>query len=320
MKNLEIIKNFKKASKELNIDYNECLEKIITQYINTDPVFKTYFEKKEEIIKTIIKSYTKDYKSILTIQKELGLSQKYVTTILNKNKVLKNTRKKTALFNIHYFEKIDSSEKAYFLGLLLADGNVNEKRKSVRIGLQEEDSYILEKFKKAISSNNEVYFCHKPLSYPNRKHKKVFEVTSEKFYNDLTNLGIVPRKSLIVKYPVINSFFEKDLIRGILDGDGCIYISKNKKKYDQCRISWLGTYDVCNGILKYFKQHDIKLFINKKENIYSVGTSKKSDIIKICNILYNNTDLYLKRKFDKFILIKNSLKDYDQDKIIHLKN
>ena len=309
MTNLEIIKNFKKASKELNIDYNKCLEEIIKQYIETNFIFKNYFEKKEEIIKTIIKSYKEDYKSALTIQKELGLSQKYVTKILNDNKILRKVKQKTANFNIHYFEKIDSSEKAYFLGLLLADGNVNEKRKSVRIGLQEEDGYILERFKKAINSDNEVYFCHKPLNYPNRKHKKVFEITSEKFYNDLNNLGIVPRKSLIVKYPNINSFFEKDFIRGILDGDGCIYIGKDKKGYDQCSINWLGTYDVCNGILKYFEQHDIQLYINKKESIYSVATSKKIDIIKIYNILYDNTDLYLERKFNKFILLKNDLKN-----------
>lgn len=304
MTNLEVIKSFKQACKALNIDYDKCLETIVSYHISTDLTFKNYFEKKEKIDAAIVKAYTEDYKSALTIQKELGLSQKYVAKVLSKHKVLKRSRQKTATFHIHYFEQIDTAEKAYFLGLLLADGNVNEKRKSVRIGLQEEDGYILERFKEAICSDNEVYFCHKPLKYPNRQHKKVFEVTSAKFYNDLNNLGIVPKKSLVVKYPTINPIFEKDLIRGMLDGDGCIYIGKDKKGYNQYRINWLGTYDVCVGIFKYFEYCNIPLFIHKKETIYSVGTSKKSDIIKICNILYYETDLYLKRKFEKFLLLK----------------
>lgn len=299
-----ILKDFKQSCKKLGRNYEDTLQFIISQYLNVDLVFKEYFDNKKKLEDLVLKYYVDDNKSALTIQKELKLSQKEVFKILTKHNVKRTVKQKTPTFDINYFQNIDTGEKAYFLGLLLADGNVNEKRKSVRIGLQEQDGYILERFKKAIKSENEVYFCHKPLKYPNRKHKKVFEVTSIKFYKDLNNLGIVPKKSLIVKYPTINPIFEKDLIRGMLDGDGCIYIGKDKKGYNQFRITWLGTYAVCVGIFKYFEYCNIPLFIHKKENIYSVGTSKKSDIIKICNILYYDTDLYLKRKFDKFLLLK----------------
>lgn len=300
------LKDLKQGCKDLSIDYEKTLQTIVTDYLNQNSIFKEYFSNKIKLETTVLRSYVEDNKAALTIQKELNLSQQQIFKILNNHKVKRSRRQKTPNFDIHYFEDINTNEKAYFLGLLLADGNVNEKRKSVRIGLQEGDSYILEEFKKAIKSPNEVYFCHKPNKYPTRQHKRVLEITSIKFYNDLNKLGMVPRKSLIIKYPSINKIFEKDLIRGLLDGDGCIYIGKDKKNYNQYRVSWLGTKDLCEGIHKYFSNKNIKLSIHKKENIYSTGTSKKEDIIKICDLLYKDTNLYLTRKYDKYMLIKTN--------------
>ena len=51
--------------------------------------------------------------------------------------------------NEDYFDVIDSEDKAYFLGLLFADGcNIRCGGKHiVRIRLQEKDKYILDRFK-----------------------------------------------------------------------------------------------------------------------------------------------------------------------------
>lgn len=65
-------------------------------------------------------------------------------------------------FNKNYFEKIDSEDKAYFLGLLYADGcnstSATQNHASIVLNLQEGDKEILEKFMKYINSN-------KPLLY-----------------------------------------------------------------------------------------------------------------------------------------------------------
>ena len=48
--------------------------------------------------------------------------------------------------NYQFFEKIDSEEKAYFLGFIYSDGCVQSN--SVTLKLQKKDIIILEKMKK----------------------------------------------------------------------------------------------------------------------------------------------------------------------------
>ena len=48
--------------------------------------------------------------------------------------------------NKNFFNKIDTEEKAYFLGFLYADGYNNTDRNSVALSLKEDDKEILEKY------------------------------------------------------------------------------------------------------------------------------------------------------------------------------
>ena len=60
------------------------------------------------------------------------------------NKIYKKTWSKYP-FNIHFFDEINTEEKAYILGFLYADGYNMEERNTVAISLKKEDSYILER-------------------------------------------------------------------------------------------------------------------------------------------------------------------------------
>lgn len=84
--------------------------------------------------------------SSLKVSKIINYSKRTVLNVLKRNniKARKNIRNKKYYFNENYFEDINSSDKAYFLGLLTADGNVS---KAVNISLQKPDEYILEIFK-----------------------------------------------------------------------------------------------------------------------------------------------------------------------------
>lgn len=49
-------------------------------------------------------------------------------------------------YNRHIFDEINSSEKAYWLGFIIADGYLNEDKNMLRIKLGSIDKHHLEKF------------------------------------------------------------------------------------------------------------------------------------------------------------------------------
>ena len=49
-------------------------------------------------------------------------------------------------YNRHIFDNIDSAEKAYWLGFIVADGYLNDDKNMLRIKLGDKDKIHLEKF------------------------------------------------------------------------------------------------------------------------------------------------------------------------------
>ncbi len=49
-------------------------------------------------------------------------------------------------YNRHIFDNIDSAEKAYWLGFIIADGYLNDDKNMLRIKLGDKDKIHLEKF------------------------------------------------------------------------------------------------------------------------------------------------------------------------------
>ncbi|HEX5186476.1 MAG TPA: hypothetical protein VFV86_06260, partial [Nitrososphaeraceae archaeon] len=130
-------------------------------------------------------------------------------------------------FNYNYFDIIDTEDKAYFLGLLYADGNNCNKRGVVRLELQSSDVNILEKFNKYIDN-------HKPIRYTNKHNynKAEIELVSKSFSFQLSKLGCVPNKSLILRFPTeyqVPYDLTHHFVRGYFDGDGCLSSSIPKR-------------------------------------------------------------------------------------------
>jgi hypothetical protein len=204
--------------------------------------------------------------------------------------------------NENYFEKIDTNEKAYWLGLLFADGYVRKRKQCNKkykqggvmgVSLKNGDEYLLEKL---IVDLESTYKLTKQIKDGFLSYK--LEINSSKMVNDLINLGCVPNKSLILTPPILKDKFVPHFIRGYFDGDGSI------GKYDgRVKFSLLGTKELLAWVLNFFKDKGMKTTpkISKKKNIYSIQVNSKSDIELIENILYNfSSDYYLKRKKDKF--------------------
>lgn len=131
---------------------------------------------------------------------------------------------KQAILNHHYFSQIDSNEKAYWLGLLAADGNVQikEGRYTVSIGLRAQENYLIEEFAKAVETDKTVKEYINSSGFqrkdgqPHRTCRIVLH--SKIMVEDLMSHGIVPRKSLIYnQMPNIEDRYMSHFIRGFFD-------------------------------------------------------------------------------------------------------
>lgn len=162
------------------------------------------------------------------IGKKFACKPEKISEVLRNNDVqIKKNRTTNRLLNEDYFNSIDSPTKAYFLGLLFTDGSVCNDRKrqtNISIGLQESDKAILERLKKELNSGS-------ALNYSKRKGKNGefnFSVRSNKIANDLAKYNIIPNKTYLIDNLILPVGYEKDFIRGFIDGDGSIYFSANR--------------------------------------------------------------------------------------------
>ena len=138
--------------------------------------------------------------------------------------------------NYHYFDFIDTEEKAYWLGFLAADGWIGKNDKAnagvVGVELQYGDINHLKKFNKAIQGNYKITDRWKTCSISTNKEKKnhtcVLRIFSLTMYNALVNLGFTNNKSFDYSIPLIPQELIRHFIRGYFDGNGCFSFSKHR--------------------------------------------------------------------------------------------
>ena len=123
-----------------------------------------------------------------------------------------------------------------------------------------------------------------------------FAINSMKMSKDLEKLGIVPRKSLILKPPIIDEKYYLPFILGYFDGDGSIC---KLKQYNNYEWSIQGTKEMLNWINSVL-QLDCKLRQrnpNSNLNNYYISIRGTNKIYNILYKLYNSCNIHLERKY-----------------------
>lgn len=196
------------------------------------------------------------------------------------------------------FFSIWSPEMAYVFGLILTDGCVSD---AGVISLCINDRELLEKVKKALRSEHKITLS---------KHQKglyYFHFAREKLVADLAKLGVLPRKSLTIKFPKVPERYLVDFIRGVFDGDGSVMLNKKSKNFPLVTKFFSGSEDFINGIeikLQELSMPKRTIYQQKTKNgIYYTIVYGHKNSIKLFNILYKDTqnELFLERKYRKFL-------------------
>lgn len=212
--------------------------------------------------------------------------------------------------NQEYFKKIDSEDKAYFLGLMYADGYNDEKNHRLVISLQERDGDILETFRAKIEYGGKLGFIPANNKTYMRQNQYSLSIRSHEISKDLKNLGCWQKKSLTLKFPTekqVPSHLVHHFLRGYWDGDGCI-------EKGCFRTEIVSTKDFCSSVRSLIDTIlDIQT-ISKRANKYSkneityrLRSRNKLDTIKILDWLYKDASIFLKRKHNIYLKVDREL-------------
>lgn len=217
-------------------------------------------------------------------------------------------------FNENYFEKIDTEDKAYFLGFIMADGSILKNRNTLRIKIHDKDKHILEEFSKCINFKGKIW------SSKILPHICQISISHIKLKNDLNRLGIISNKTNTLELPIIRKDLYRHLLRGFFDGDGCIRVKEDSREGKGGKRGDLRFVCASKTLLNQINEHfnkEINTNLNKLYGQYDtfkyLGWSGFKDIESIYNYFYENSSYYLIRKkliFDEVYNICLSKKRY----------
>lgn len=234
-------------------------------------------------------------KSTIEISKMFNCSYQTINNYLKIHNIKLRTYKEACRkYYIKVPKKLDE-HMFYWIGFLLADGNVFEKgnTRCVQIGLKLSDKKHLSKLLSFLNSNYKIR-CYKNACF--------LCIYSDDLIKLLKSYGVFPRKSLTAK---VDKKLEnnKHFWRGIVDGDGTIGVISNR---NHCYINLNGTKDVCSSFLKFIDNkftsyNALEKTICKSTtgNVYRVNF-QCGKAFNIIQYLYKDADIFLDRKMNTY--------------------
>jgi len=202
------------------------------------------------------------------------------------------------------FFKTWSSDMAYVLGFVVADGCVCKRKDRINsyiFDITSKDKSILIKIKKVLRSDHTIGIKYNSLKMP---YNHLF-ICNKVICEDLIKLGINPRKTYNLEPIKVPEKYFPDYVRGFFDGDGSVYIQKVNGTL-QIKSSFVGA---SLPFIKVFNKRLCGLLVIPEKSIHmqTDRTGKRvaqynihfyiDDSEKLAKFMYgNNSTLYLDRK------------------------
>jgi len=251
------------------------------------------------------------------IQKILGL--KYFQPIYNHlhktGLYVKRERSYKTKYEIDdtFFDVIDTEEKAYVLGFIVADGNVGKERQAIVISLNQQDEDVLVKIAKTMKSTHPIKRFIKDKKY----NHCLISLNSKKLKLAIEKLGVLPAKSLTMDSTVFSHVpqeLKRHFLRGYFDGDGSMTLGAKYSSGVKFLIQIIGTEDFLTETFQREFPSTNKLMKYKTCDMYCWKISSKQKVLDFLSYLYDDATIYLDRKYNKFRQYMES-----QNECVHVK-
>lgn len=248
------------------------------------------------------------------IAKELGVDRKVVSFRLKQLGYQSDQRyvrqvpaEKLRKYDYSYadqiFRVIDSEEKAYWLGFLYADGNIDEDCNTLSLALAEEDLSHLDKFRSFMGlSNKKLHKKNKMLNGKNFVSYE-FSCTSKVIKSQMISLGCVPKKTYSLEFPsenIVPNYLTSHFVRGYIDGDGSITTGTDSVIV----LDVLGTENFLTGYQQWTGLHQNKIHAFNHTSRVKHSMYGGVAAIYILDKLYEDATIYLERKHDKYLSLR----------------
>ena len=311
-------KSIKQISKILkrseHVISNAIKENDLYREITNTEILRRKLPGYEELEKEICDYYLNNKINLTNLGEIFGLGICCVENILKKyniDRLQASDFNKIYSLDENYFKNIDSDNKAYILGFFYADGCVGSNNNKVQISLQEDDVEILEKMRSEFQCDKPLRYIEPPKKFPNRKPQYSLSLDNKQFHENIVNQGVIQKKSYFAVFPFqIEEKYYKSFIRGVFDGDGCLY---HYEKGNTNTVTFTGTSELINaigdiiekniGIKKRIHVAQNSIDVDKNTRVLMFGGNKQ--VKKFLDWLYDGAELYLKRKYDKYVKLYN---------------
>ena len=198
---------------------------------------------------------------------------------------------RTHTLDERYFDVIDTEAKAYWLGFILADGNVNKTILACSIGLGLVDTDHLLKLAAAVNSSV-------PLASDNDGRLSVLTLHSAQLCRDLVRWGVIPAKTGRHGTPPIDPDLLRHLYRGFFDGNGSLFECKTAGDW---RFELVGPppfiADFQAWVIARTGLREKKLV--ERPPVASIRYAGGVCVEQVMDLLYEDATVYLDRKHAK---------------------
>ena len=240
----------------------------------------------------VIKEYLQgDSTSILA--KRYGYkTPKSINDLLRRNGVIPRTviesQHNRRPYNGLRLNIINSELIAYYIGLLITDGYVHEKKKMIELTLEDKD--VIEFLSKEFGTK--YYIVDRRNRNENFKILYRLTLRGEELIEDLKRYNIHQSKTFdVCKDFTLNSseiFYLPYILRGMIDGDG--WVRKDGNEFYFCSASIYSIIWAFNMFSKIGMKNlyvNIRPQIENYHNIYEIRTAIKENIDILKDIIYN---------------------------------
>lgn len=197
-------------------------------------------------------------------------------------------------------EGVPDCIKKYIIGLITTDGCISSEPYSNLIRVCLNDFDIVKMISYMVSPQRKLYKAGKNYQVAWRNSRDV---------GILKSMGITPRKSYTVSF----NYFEDNMwhyIRGLFDGDGCVYNSKEyDRKYGRVYIYkyvafTTASMEFAKGLRSFLLENGIHTTMNperKNSRTYSICIHRQNEVKLFADNIYNGSGMWrLERKYAKF--------------------